>query len=64
MSSEWGGNGELLTHTFASRLVMNGVPLRVVKELLGHSDIKTTMVYSHLAPDYMKGIGEKLRYRI
>jgi len=55
---------ELLTHTFASRLVMNGVPLRVVKELLGHSNIKTTMAYSHLVPDYMKGIEEKLRYRI
>jgi integrase len=34
-------------HTFASRLNSNGVDLMTVKELLGHSDIKTTMRYAH-----------------
>lgn len=37
-----------LRHTFASHLVMSGIPLATIKELLGHSSIQTTMIYSHL----------------
>lgn len=37
-----------LRHTHASRLIQNGLNLYEVKEILGHSDIKTTMRYSHL----------------
>lgn len=40
-----------LRHTFASRLVENGVPIIKVQKLLDHKDIHTTMRYSHLAPD-------------
>ncbi len=37
-----------LRHSFASRLIQKGASVFVVKELLGHEDIKTTQIYSHL----------------
>jgi integrase len=40
----------VMRHSFASHLVMRGRSLKEIQELLGHSDIKQTMRYSHLAP--------------
>lgn len=42
----------MIRHTFASHLVMNQVDLISIKELLGHSSISTTMIYSHVSRDY------------
>jgi len=49
-----------LRHTFASRLVMAGVPLAAVMEMLGHRSITMTMRYAHLAPDHQLANVEKL----
>ena len=43
-----------LRHNFASQLVSSGVDLPVIKELLTHKDIQTTMKYAHLAPGALK----------
>lgn len=43
----------ILRHTFASHFMMNGGNILVLKQILGHADIKETMRYAHFAPEHL-----------
>ncbi|PSW05669.1 phage integrase [Photobacterium lipolyticum] len=49
-----GQTTHVLRHTFASHFMMNGGNILVLQRILGHTDIKQTMVYSHFAPDHLQ----------
>lgn len=46
-------------HTFASHFVMNGGHILTLQKVLGHSDLKLTMRYAHLAPDFLNEVVKK-----
>ena len=53
-----------LRHTFAAMFIRSGGHLLALQQILGHADVKMTLTYAHLAPDFLAHDMERIRYPV